>query len=290
MTGQVGPAVARQRLRVRLRAIREERGLAADTVAREMYWSLSKLNRIETGAVTISPVEVRALLEHYGIRDKKEVTALMSLAATSRSRQWWSSHKLTREYQQFVAYEAEASRISMYHATLIPGLLQTEDYAKNSTAKVIHRSPDDADVLARIEIRMERQRNMQQRMQSPDAPEVIAALDEAVLRRPVGGPTVMRHQLDHLLEMGRMSAITLIVVPLSLAGHPGLGGTFELLEFAGSGDPDVLFVESAASDWLVQTPEVTAHYRETMKILEMDSLTGDAAVRAVHEIRDSLGT
>src|SRR4051794_23840067 len=97
MADRIGPAVARERLRAHLRALRESLGLTTDTVAREMYWSLSKVNRIETGAVTISPAEVRTLLDYYGVRDKKEVTALMSLAATSRERQWWSKHRLTKE-------------------------------------------------------------------------------------------------------------------------------------------------------------------------------------------------
>jgi hypothetical protein len=266
-----------------------------------MFWSLSKLNRIETGAVTISPVEVRALLDRYGVRDKKEVSALMGLAATSRSRQWWSNHKLSKEYQEFIAYEAEAIRISMYHALLVPGLLQTEDYAKAATAKIIRTGLDDKDVSARWEVRLNRQRDLFERMESASPPQLIAALDEAVLRRPVGGGGVMRRQLDHLLDMAKLSSIELIVVPLQLAGHPGLGGTFELLEFRKDAepdafgkypaltDPDVLFVESAASDFVVLDPKVTAAYHENMRILTAEGWTGDAAIGAIRGIRESLG-
>jgi hypothetical protein len=253
-----------------------------------MYWSLSKLNRIETGAVTISPVEVRALLEHYGVWDREEIAALMSLAATARSRQWWSNHKLTKAYQEFVAFEAEAARIMMYQALIVPGLLQTEHYARESTARIMRRSPDDDDVAARVEVRLDRQRNLFERMAGANPPALIAALDEAVLRRPIGGPVLMRHQLDHLLEIMDLPTIKLVVVPLSLEGHPGLGGTFELLEFAGSADPDVLFIESAASDWVETAPEITSNYRENIKALEAVGLTGETAAGAIHAIRESL--
>jgi transcriptional regulator with XRE-family HTH domain len=288
MSNQVGPTVARERLRIRLRQLRESRELTADTVAREMFWSLSKLNRVETGAVTISPAEVRTLLDYYGVQDKTEVSRLVNLAATSRNRGWWSSHQLTREYQRFVGYEAESSRISVYQGLFVPGLLQTEDYARAITAKIIRKSPENDDVTARIEVRMNRQRDLFARMSGPNPPDLIAALDEAILRRPIGGGAVMRRQLDHLLDMTRHSSIQLIVVPLALEGHPGLGGTFELLEFAGSGDSDVVFVESAAQDFVVEDQKVTRSYRENMKILQETGVTGDGAAATISAIRDEL--
>ncbi|MFB9356844.1 helix-turn-helix domain-containing protein [Actinoplanes nipponensis] len=288
MAKQVGPAVARERLGVRLREIRDSLGLPAEAAAREMYWSAAKLERVEAGAVPVAPVEVRALLEFYGVRGRKERETLLGLAAAARVRRWWRRHRLTKEYRQFVGYEEEASRISIYQALFLPGLLQTEDYARAITAKILRRGAGAEEVRARIEVRMARQRTFLDRVNGAAGPELIVALDEAVLRRPVGGIAVLRRQLDHLLAMAALPAITVVVVPLGLEGHPGLGGTFELLEFAGSGRPDMLFLEAVTRDFIVTDEEATAPYRESMKILREVGWSGEDALGVIGEIRDSL--
>jgi transcriptional regulator with XRE-family HTH domain len=290
MPHPVGPAVARERLRTRLRELRESLSLAADQVAKEMFWSPSKLNRIETGAVTIQALEVQALLTRYGVTDDEEVSALMNLAVVSRTRHWWSQHRLAGAYQQFIAFEAEASRISIYQALFIPGLLQTREYAQAVTSAIMRREADDPNVAASIRVRMNRQQGLQKRLSEPNPPEVVAILDEAVLRRPVGGPVVLQAQLDHLLKLAeQQSRIRLHVVPLGIGAHPGLGGTFELLEFAGSDDSDVLFVEAATSDSLLKDPESTGEIRENIDVLKSVGLAGDDALNEIRRIRDSSG-
>jgi len=288
MAKQAGPTVARERLGTRLRSLRESLGIPAAEAAREMYWSVAKLERFESGAVAIAPAEVRILLDFYGVRNKKEAAILLGLAATARERGWWRRHRLTKEYRQFVGHEIEASRISIYQALFMPGLLQTEDYAQAITAKILMKSADAQDVRARIEVRMARQRSLLERMDGTVAPELIVALDEAVLRRPVGGIAVMRRQLDHLLEMAARPSITVVVLPLRLEGHPGLGGTFELLEFAGSGRPDMLFLEAVTHDFIVTEEAATAPYRESMKALQEVGWSGEAATGAIREIRGTL--
>ncbi|GAA3346769.1 helix-turn-helix transcriptional regulator [Amorphoplanes nipponensis] len=273
---------------MRLREIRDSLGLPAEAAAREMYWSAAKLERVEAGAVPVAPVEVRALLEFYGVRGRKERETLLGLAAAARVRRWWRRHRLTKEYRQFVGYEEEASRISIYQALFLPGLLQTEDYARAITAKILRRGAGAEEVRARIEVRMARQRTFLDRVNGAAGPELIVALDEAVLRRPVGGIAVLRRQLDHLLAMAALPAITVVVVPLGLEGHPGLGGTFELLEFAGSGRPDMLFLEAVTRDFIVTDEEATAPYRESMKILREVGWSGEDALGVIGEIRDSL--
>ena len=288
MAKQAGPTVARERLGMRLRSLRESLGIPAAEAAREMYWSVAKLERFEGGAVAIAPAEVRTLLDLYGVRNKKEAAILLGLAATARERGWWRRHRLTKEYRQFVGHEVEASRISIYQALFMPGLLQTEDYAQAITAKILLQSADAQDVRARIEVRMARQRNLLERLDGATVPELIVALDEAVLRRPLGGIAVMRRQLDHLLEMAAKPAITVVVLPLRLEGHPGLGGTFELLEFAGSGRPDMLFLEAVTHDFIVTEEAATAPYRESMKALQEVGWSGEDATGAIEEIRDAL--
>ena len=288
MAKQVLPRVARARLGRRLRELRETLGIPADAASRSMYWSLYKLEQVEAGAIGISPADVRSLLSLYGVSSKKETATLLGLVATAHESKWWRRHRLTEEYRQFVGHELEASRISMYQALFMPGLLQTEAYARAMTAKILLKDADAAKVHARIEVRMARQRQFVERLSGPLVPELVVALDEAVLRRPVGGVAVMRRQLDHLLHMAQWPSVTVVVIPLRLEGHPGLGGTFELLEFAGSGRNDMLFLEAVTQDFIVTDEAATAPYRESMKALQKVGWSGPDALDAIREIRDSL--
>ncbi|GAA2561529.1 helix-turn-helix transcriptional regulator [Winogradskya consettensis] len=285
----MGPTVARERLRLRLRELRDSSGLSTDTVATRMDWSPSKLSRIEKGDVTVQPLEVRALLALYGLRDEAEVVALASLARRSRTRQWYSKHRLNGDYQRFVAYENEASTINIWQMLFVPGLLQTPGYAQAITSISIREDPASENVQARVDLRLDRQRAFQERLLQPAPPRIVAVIDESTLRRPVGGRAVLAGQLDHLLTLARENAYTLAVTPIELDRHPGLGGTFELLEFAGTADPDVLFVEAAAStDDLSLDQELTAVYGEIMRELLTVGLTGDAALDLIRGIRAGL--
>jgi len=284
----VGPARARERLRTRLRQLRESCGLSADTVANKMYWSLSKLNRIETGAVTISPTEVRALAAYYGVGDEAEVARLVALAATSREQQWWNSQKLSREYQQYVAYESEARRINSWHGLYLPGLVQTEDYARALTAAIRGDDPEDDAVTARVEVRMTRQRALLDRLDGSDPPTLIIAMDQSVLLRPVGNANVMRAQLDHLLMLGKHTHIEFVLVPIEAPAHQGLGGPFEFLEFDDPEDPDVVFVESGVIDFLVKDAASAEHYRSTMHDIRRVGRSAEASLRTLEGLREQL--
>jgi len=286
----VGPTVARERLRLRLRELRDVSGLATDAVARRMDWSPSKLSRIEKGDVTIQPIEVRALLALYGRGDEdEEMAELTSLARRSRTRQWYSRHRLNGDYQRFVAYENEASTINIWQVLFVPGLLQTPDYARAVTALSIRQAQNHPDVTTRVELRLDRQRAFRERLTQPHPPRIVVVLDESILRRPIGGPAVMAAQLGHLLDLAEDPVYTIAVAPLDLAGHPGLAGTYELLEFAGTGDPDVLFVEAAAAtDDLSLDPEMTALYRDITSDLLAASLTGDAALELISTVRTEM--
>jgi hypothetical protein len=146
---------------------------------------------------------------------------------------------------------------------------------------------EDAAVASVVNLRRRRQKEFYDRMEGPHPPKLVAALDESVLLRPVGGVEVMRAQLDHLIVMAKHPNIKLIIVPLKIEGHPGLGGPFELLEFS-QNDPDVLFVESAARDWIEKNSKLTSNYREVMRILERHGLKGASATRAIRDARAQL--
>jgi transcriptional regulator with XRE-family HTH domain len=289
-SSDVGPTVARELVRSRLKELREASELSPATVAAHTGWSTSKLNRIEKGEVTVQPFELRALLLYYGVHDEDEVAVLSGLSQASRARQWYSKHRLEGPFQRFVAYEYEAAVINIWQLLFVPGLLQTEEYAREITALSMRRSPDDREVLSRVRLRMDRQRAFRERLKGPHPPRIVAVIDEAVLRRPVGGPDCLRRQLDHLLEVAAdESAYSISVTPLDLVHHSGLGGTFELLQFETAGHDDVLFVEAAAgTDSLTMEPEMTALFRNVMQDLKDYGRGGSEALDMIRSIQASM--
>ncbi|HEX9999716.1 MAG TPA: helix-turn-helix transcriptional regulator [Actinoplanes sp.] len=288
-TSDVGPFVARSRVSRRLVELREQNNLTTDAVVAHTGWSSSKLTRIERSEVTIQPLELRALLSFYGVEDEDEVATLARLSQTSRSRQWYSKHRLHKTYQQFVAFETEAAVLNASQLLFFPGLLQTEEYAKEITALSMRRRPDDAGVLARVELRMDRQQAFQARLGKRNPPHFNAMIDEAVLRRPVGGRDCLRRQLDHLLDLAADgSTYSISVTPLDLVHHSGLGGSFELLQFEHSHD-DVLFTEGAAGvDSLTTDPVETERFRGIVSDLRTYGLGGEEALEMIRSIRAGL--
>jgi len=284
VTDAPGPALARLRLATHLRTLRDERP-AAD-VARAMHWSLSKLNRIENNKVTIQPVEVRALAQHYGVRDEAEVERLVQLSLASRQRMWWrEEHQLDDDYLNFIAFENDASHIYGYQSSYLPPLLQTRAYAEALTASLPRKPPQEPRVQKVVDVRMKRQETLMQRLAGDNPPSLSQAVDEGVLLRPIGGRRVMLEQLDHLLEMSRQPTVTLTVLPLALGAHPGLGGPFELLTFSEDNDLDVVFIETPGTDFLITDEEYTSTFRQIMRsLLETDS-RGDSLEEAVARAR-----
>src|SRR5574341_251305 len=201
------PMVHRRRLRSELRRVREAAGFTQRDVARAMDWSLSKLIRIETGAVSITTNDLRALLTHYGINEPERVEGLIEVARASRERSWWSGYRevASQDYVTFLGYESSASVIRNFEPLLVPGLLQTEEYAR----EVIRAIQGEDHVDALVDLRMYRQQTLLERDEPPSTHFI---LDEAVIRRSVGGPDVMRRQLRHLAQLAERPNITVRVV------------------------------------------------------------------------------
>lgn len=288
MTGEIGQAVGRERLRARLVQLRRRADLTPAQVCRRTRWSISKLSRIETGAVTVQPTDVQALLSIYGVADEAEVAEFMELAVLSRRRQWWSNYGLTPEYRDFVAYEDEATHIVAYQPLFLPGLLQTHAYAKAIAESLPPREPDDLRIKSVIDVRLTRQRHVFARMERPDGPHLTALLDGAVLERRVGGRKVMREQLTHLVELNAHPHIDVVIMPLTRGVYPGLGEVFDLLRFAGSEDPDVVFIESSERDFLIKDRAVTAGYRHIADAIAAVGLRGEDAATEIMRIRDTI--
>jgi hypothetical protein len=281
----IGPAVARDRLRMRLRELRESRSMLVDEVVSAVGWPASALGDVESGARTIQPFALESVLSFYGCGDG-ETAELIRLARIAWTPLSQARHRLTDEYQQFVGYESEASRITHYQPLIVPGLLQTAAYAMAITATILGARPTDADVVTVVQVRRERQRVVENRLTAGDLLQIVAILDEVVLRRRIGGEEVMRAQLEHLLHLARQAHISLIIMPTAAGGHAGLGGVFELLEFPDSGDDDLVFIESATGDSLSRNPEVTAQYRGKVDSLRADGLYGDSALRLIQQVLD----
>lgn len=281
MVERVGPALARIRLSTHLRDLREERP-AAD-VARAMHWSVSKLNRIENNKVTIQPVEVEALLHHYGITDPAEVGRLIGLSVASRRRMWWrDEHEhLDEDFLNYIAFENDAALIFGYYATWIPWPLQTPEYATVLTSSIMRKPPTHPDVRKVVDVRLKRQETLRERLNGPFPPQVSQVIDEGVLLRPVGGDRAMAAQLDHLVEVAAQPGFRIVVLPFRLGAHPGLGGPFELLGFSEDDDLDVVFIETPANDFLLTDAEETVTYRAIKDELLATDPTGDSLDRAV---------
>ncbi|AUG79253.1 XRE family transcriptional regulator [Kitasatospora sp. MMS16-BH015] len=243
MSASINPTVRRRRLGAELRRLRELRGMTAEEVAGRLMVSQSKISRLENGRRSISQRDVRDLCDVYEVGDERVRAGLMEMARESRQRGWW--HEFGDiPYSVYIGLEAEASSIRAYETSYVPGLLQTRGYAE---AVVAGSSPDydAAAVRRRVDVRLKRQSRVY-----GDNPlgSFWVVIDEAVLRREVGGPQVMADQLYQLLELGERPNINIQVIPFSHGAHPGMTGTFSLMEFPESADSTVVYFEGVTSD------------------------------------------
>jgi transcriptional regulator with XRE-family HTH domain len=249
IAGGADPTVHRRRLRSELRKTRELAKLTQRDVAREMDWSLSKLIRIETGAVSIATNDLRALLALYEITDRSRIDALIEVARASRERSWWSMYKdlVSQEYLAFLGYESSASVIRNFEPLLVPGLLQTEEYARE-VLSVLHGPDPTSKIDKLVELRMQRQELLERK----EPPSLHFILDEAVIRRIVGNPDVARRQLNHLRELASRPKVTIRVVSFSQGIYPGLRVPYVLFEFPLPEDEDILYIENPQGEMIIR--------------------------------------
>lgn len=288
MTTLHGPTIGRRRLRSVLRRARESAGLTQEQVATAMDWSLSKLIRIEAGTVSISTNDVKALLQHYQLTDPKQVRELVALARLARRRAWWSPYReaIPASFAAFIGLEAEASGLQVYQTVCIPGLLQTERYAR----AIVAAAPpiDQAAAPAReltVELRLRRQREVLERA---DPPRIEAVLDEATLRRQVGGPDCLRDQLRHLVELARARHVTVQVIPFTVPDY-SVGASFIVVKFPDPDDTDVVYAEGSMIQDVVDDPESVRPYQEMFRQLRARSLSRADSLVLIEKIADELG-
>lgn len=233
------PAIRRRRLRSELRNAREAASMTQRDVAAAMDWSPSKLIRIESGAVNISTNDLRALLGHYGV-DSTRIDALVDVARAAREATRWNIYKdvARPEYIAFLGYEYSAAIIRNFEPLIVPGLLQTEEYARTVISVLVDHDPTRIDPL--VDLRMERQELL---VREP-AQGLHFIMDEAVIRRVTGGRDIMRRQLRHLQKLIEYPNITIRIVPFERGMYPRQQVAYSLFEFPDPEDEYVLYVEN----------------------------------------------
>jgi transcriptional regulator with XRE-family HTH domain len=256
-------AALRRRLTVELKRLRGQAKLTQRQVADSLDWSPSKVIRIEQGTVRIGVTDLQALLRLYGVSDSDVISELTAMARDSKKLPFTEYREVvSAETLRYFQYEANASIIRQVHALLVPGLLQIEEYGR-AVLETFGARPEAAEKI--VDSRKERQELFDQ----SEPPEAFFILDEAVLRRAVGGKKTMSRQIDHLVEMSRRPDITIQVVPFSVGAHSAMQGPFVHLEFPAENDPDVIFVENTLGDTIFRDDEeITAQYREQFWVLE----------------------
>ena len=266
MTGRRGSqTVRRRRLGAELRRYREAAGLTIDSVAERLDCSASKISRLENGQTGASPRDVRDMLALYGVA-QPDLEDLVDIARETRKRGWWHSYGsvLTGAY---VSFEAAAQCIRSYEAQCVPGLLQVPDYAR-SLIRASRPEPSNQEVEDRVQVRLTRQELLSQ----DDPVDFWCVLDEAALLRPVGGPEVMRHQLEHLVSVAQWPNVKLQILPLEAGAHPGMEGSFVLFSFP-EGDADTVYVTMATGGVFQEKAEELRRYSTIFEQLVDAALT-----------------
>ncbi len=239
----MGPTVRRRRLGSELRRLREDHSIKLEEVADRLGVAASTLSRIETGKAPTKSVYLSAMLEMYGVTDPSQRQVLVDMAREGHRKGWWSVYDdvLPTGFGIYVGLEAEAAGLRSFEGEVVQGLFQTPDYARAILREVQVRDTDEQ-IERLVDLRMKRQEVLDR---NPPL-DVWMILDEAVVRRTIGGPGVMRDQLARLVEASKKPNVTLQVLPFSSGSHAGLRGPFSILEFPERADPDVAYVESVA--------------------------------------------
>jgi transcriptional regulator with XRE-family HTH domain len=276
-----GPTVPRRLLGAQLRRLREERRITLEDAGEMIRASGSKMSRLETGRVGFKERDISDLLTFYEITDEQQRAALLQLARSASSHGWWHDYSdvLPAWFEAYVGLEEAATSIRAYEIQFVPGLLQTEDYARAVTL-LGHDSAPAAEIEQRVALRMARQALLT----GPQPAHLWAVLDEAVLRRPAGRPGVMRRQLQHVLQVAERPNVTIQIIPFAVGAHAAAGGQFSILRFAEHDLPDVVYLEQLTSALYLDKRETVDHYMAVMDRLCLEAAPAASTAKAINAI------
>jgi len=286
-----GSTVPRRQLGRYLRDLRGEGGLTIRAAAQALEWSEAKIWRIETGQTSLRSLDVEAMCRAYGA--KPDITqALMGLAKETKAKGWWHAYgdAVPEWFDVYIGLEQAASQIAWYEAELVPGLFQTEAYAR-TVISAEHSDESDEDIGRRVHLRLARQALVRRTIAPP---AIHVALDEGILRRPVGGPAVMAEQLDQLTEAGNLPNVSIRVVPFNVGLHHGqLSGPFEILRFPVNGDgrdsePPTVYQDGATGALYLDKPREVERFSTLFGNIWDTSLDEASSINLIHQAAEEL--
>ncbi|MFF5336985.1 helix-turn-helix domain-containing protein [Streptomyces sp. NPDC013181] len=269
---QHGPAVRRRKLGEELRSLRHASGLTSREAAQLLGWHQSKVSRIETGVSGVRPDDVNRLLDAYGMDDPKlrEVLGALAGSAGGGGAGWWHAYRglIPPQYRDFISLESQARTARTLETSVVPGLLQTADYARAVTRASLDGLPS-GQLDSLVEVRLTRQGVLRS-----DPPlRLSAVLDEAVLRREVGGRRVMRQQLRHLARVAQLPHVRLQLLPFTVGGYVGLTSPFVIFSFPTASDLDVVVLDHLTSSLYLERKEDLAAYSAAFRTLQAHALS-----------------
>jgi DNA-binding XRE family transcriptional regulator len=263
-----GPTVQRMLVGARLRRLRTELGLSRDEAAQAIRASEWKIHRLENGQVGFKDRDIIDLLGLYEVNDPAEVADFLTLAREANTPGWWQHYGdvLPSWFRTYVDLEQAATLIRTYEGQFVPGLLQTDDYMR-AVVRGAHLEESGEEVGRRVRLRLARQ--MLLTRQGP--PRLWAVVDEAALRRPVGGREVMRGQLERLIEATKLPNVTLQILPFAVGAHAAMGSAFSILRFADREIPDIVYLEHLTNAVYLDRRNEVERYLDAMELLCVDS-------------------
>jgi len=278
------PTVRRKRLGIELRRLREQAELTCEDVGQRLECSGTRISRMETGRISVRPGDVRELLEVYGVTGT-EADSLVQLAREARRKGWWHTYGrvLPHWFEPYIGLESEAVRLRDFQPLVIPGLLQTEDYAR-AVLRAAPHAGSSTEIDRLVALRMGRQRILGQ----DRPPDLWVVLSESVLRVQVGGRAVMRAQLQRLAWVAERPNVTLQVLPFTTAAHVHPVSPFTMLEFPDAADPAVVYLEHLTGSLFLENEDEVRRYRVVFDHLRAEALgtgqTVDLIARVAAEL------
>ncbi|WP_328318025.1 helix-turn-helix domain-containing protein [Streptomyces sp. NBC_00388] len=279
MASNVNPTVRRRRLGQELRRLRELKGMTAEEVAERLLVSQSKISRLENGRRSISQRDVRDLCGVYEVEDHRIVDSLMQMAKDSRQQGWWHAFG-DIPYSVYIGLETDAASLRVYDPQVVPGLLQTRQYAEALIAGAL---PETAvtDIEKRVQVRLRRQ----ERVSADESPlRLWVVIDESALRRVIGDRQLMIAQLEHLVELSQLPHVTVQALPFSVGAHPGINGQYAILEFPDTADSSVVYIEGVTSDLYLEKAHDVQKYSVMYEHLRAQALNVDQTRQFIMDI------
>jgi len=280
-----GPKVQRLLVGAKLRRLRTDMGLSREEAAEAIRASEWKIHRLENGQVGFKERDLVDLLERYQVTDPDEVDELLAMAREANTPGWWQHYGdvLPQWFRTYVDLESAAALIRTYEGQFVPGLLQTDGYMR-AVVHGAHLDESSEEVGRRVRLRMARQTLLTRE----HPPRLWAVVDEAALRRPVGGREVMRGQLERLIDATKLPNVTLQILPFAGGAHPAMVGSFSILRFTDQELPDVVYLEHLTNAVYLDKRDEVERYLDVMELLCVDSEPPAKTVELLETILNQL--